>query len=841
MAKTAHPCYYSDMQNSDMLYLAEDPEAPPFAEIDERRGRYGDETDEQRPSLLETADLSEIFGTGGAVAAALDDYELRPGQIQMAEVVSQAILESRPALIEAPTGTGKSLAYLVPALLSGRTVVVATANKSLQNQLFRKDIPFLRQVLDRPIDAIVVKGRSNFVCNLKWEKEVPERHRIALFDKEDDQIAHLQGWLKETSTGDVDDLPFLLKNDLRSRIVSYKDDCIQRNCSHFEDNCFVNQMRDKARQAQVIITNHHLLLNALELGEFGRAILPEASVYIIDEAHQLEDTATAVFEVEVSDYALEQLLSRAVFSEYLEKDRLEELRWHNGLAFAEVERLADANVFRIESDLEELKKLAGSLKQLQDEMRQANPYELPQEEGRPQLTESETEAAANYDLALVALGSLSGKFREVASSAADGQIVRYAERISGQRHVRLRLHAAPIDPAQSLAQFVFDEEEERTVVCTSATLATDGNFEHFKSRCGVKDDPHELIVGSVFDYPTQALLYQPALPAFDWRARDRFFDAVAAEIARLLNVSRGRALCLFTSWSGLQKVHERLSDVAWPLQAQGEHPRNQLLDWFRETPHSVLLATRSFWEGVDLPGDDLSLVVLDKLPFPTPSDPLHDARMKALDEAAAGSSFRNYMLPLMTLALKQGFGRLIRRTSDRGVVAILDERLTSRQYGSQARRDLPPARFSRNFHDVHQFYRDALASSADFTLNVSATEDKDTAALHWRWQLTRLQDGKADEASAILDDGDLSDAEVCAAVEGLRNLRARIVNAGRRPNSFGVELRCSAATERRFADGSLQPALRKKWVNECAVWGSLDILSLPVADGKHDIQAGTSP
>ena len=176
-------------------------------------------------------------------------------------------------------------------------------------------------------------------------------------------------------------------------------------------------------------------------------------------------------------------------------------------------------------------------------------------------------------------------------------------------------------------------------------------------------------------------------------------------------MSRGRALCLFTSWSGLQQVHERLSDVAWPLQAQGEHPRNRLLNWFRETPHSVLLATRSFWEGVDLPGDDLSLVVLDKLPFPTPSDPLHDARMKALDEAAAGSSFRNYMLPLMTLALKQGFGRLIRRTSDLGVVAILDERLTSRQYGSQARRDLPPARFSRHFHDVHQFYRMRLPAA----------------------------------------------------------------------------------------------------------------------------------
>ncbi len=815
------------MEHSELLSIEDDPAAPSCAEIGERKGRYGDDTQEQRPSLLETTDLAEILGADGSLAVMLDEYEHRPGQIQMAEVVKQAILETRAALIEAPTGTGKSIAYLLPALLSERTVVVATANKSLQNQLFRKDIPFLRKVLDRPIDAIVVKGRSNFVCNLKWEREAIERQRLAMFDKEDEQVAHLRAWLPLTDSGDIDDLPFVLKSDLRPRIVSYADDCIQRNCAHFEDNCFVNWMRDKARQAQVIITNHHLLLNALELGEVGRALLPEASVYIIDEAHQLETTATAVFEVEVSDYALEQLVGRAVFTEHVEKERLEKLRWHNSLAFSEVEQLSDENVFRIEQELEELKKLASRLTSLQDEMRRAHPYDRPEEEGRPQLTEAEAEAAANYDLALAGLGSLSGKLQAVASISQGDRIVRYAERISGQRRVRLRLHAAPIDPAQSLAQFVF-AEEERTVVCTSATLATEGNFEHFKKRCGVLNEPHELIVGSVFDYPEQTLLYQPALPAFDWRAKDHFYDAVAVEIARLLNVSRGRALCLFTSWSGLQQVRARLDDVVWPLQAQGQAPRNLLLDWFRETPHSVLLATKSFWEGVDLPGDDLSLVVLDKLPFPTPNDPLHSARMKALDEAAAGSSFRNYMLPLMTLALKQGFGRLIRRAGDRGVVAILDDRLTSKGYGYQARRDLPPARFSRDFRDVHQFYRAALASKADFTLNVSAKEDGDAATSHWRWQLTRLQDGKTDEASGVLRDCRPSDAEIYAAVEGLRNLRGRIVDAGRRPDSFGVELRCHASTAKTLADGSLSSTLRKKWVDACSVWGSFDSIGLPV-------------
>ena len=814
-----------EMEHLEQTYISELPAASSLVEVTEEKRRYGNDRDEQKRSPLEETDLPAFFRPGGALAAAMDDYELRPGQLEMAEVVKRAILEERPALIEAPTGTGKSIAYLLPAVLSERTVVVATANKSLQDQLFRKDIPFLRKVLDRPIEAILVKGRSNYVCSYKWENEAAERSRLAFMDNEDGQVAYLRRWLPGTETGDVDDLPFVLTNDLRPRIVSFPDDCIGRNCAHFEDNCFVNQMREKARQAQVIITNHHLLLNALELGEMGQAILPEAAVYIIDEAHQLENTATSVFEVETSDYALEQLLGLAVFKTHVEKDRLDELLWHNRLAFSEVERFSDTMVFRIDSDLEELKKLAASLKQLQDEMRQAHPYEHPEKEGHPPLTAEESEEGANYDLAVKGLGSLAGKLQAVASSSKAELTVRYAEKISGSRHLKLRLHAAPIDPAQDLSRHLF-VEEGRTVICTSATLATDGNFEHFKSRCGVFGVPLELIAGSVFDYPQQALLYQPALPAFDWRAKDPFYDAVAAEIERLLNVSRGRALCLFTSWTGLQQVHDRLDGVVWPLQAQGQLPRNLLLDWFRETQHSVLLATKSFWEGVDLPGDDLSLVVLDKLPFPTPSDPLHDARMRALEVVDDGSSFRKYMVPLMTLALKQGFGRLIRRTSDRGVVAILDERLSSRGYGKQARRDLPPAQFSRNFRGVYQFYRTGLASQADFSLNVSVKENENTADLEWRWQLTRLQDGRADEESGTRSNGETSDAEIFAAVAGLGNLRARVSHAGHMTSSFGVELRCSEETERRLGVGALPPALHNRWLNERAAWKSLEIIGL---------------
>ncbi|RME61204.1 MAG: ATP-dependent DNA helicase, partial [Caldilineae bacterium] len=513
-----------------------------------------------RPSRLETTDLAALFGPEGALAATLEGYEQRPSQVQMAEAVKQAILERRTAIIEAPTGTGKSIAYLLPAILSGRTVVVATANKSLQNQLYTKDIPFLSQVLGEKIDAVVVKGRSNYICTYKWEQEEPIRRQMAFYEgQEDEQINHLRTWIEETETGDVDDLPFMLPGDLRPKIVSYPDDCLHRDCRHYYERCFVNWMRERARDAQVIITNHHLLLNALELGEVGKALLPEASIYVIDEAHGLEATATAVFDVEVSDFTLPQLLGRAVFKQHVDEDRLDELRFQNSLAFSELERLGDGNIFRLEEDLEEFKRLATNLTALLDDLRRANPYAQEEEKkGGKKKEESaeEAEARAAYEQALSTLSGLIEKLKQVASSKHDGQVVRYVERVYS-RQVRMRVHAAPVDPSPLLRKYLFDEKE-RTVICTSATLATNGHFGLFRSRCGVDEDPIELIVDPVFDYPRQALLYQPSLPSYNWRAKERYYDAVAGEIERLLEVSRGRALCLFTNWSGLQQVQERL-------------------------------------------------------------------------------------------------------------------------------------------------------------------------------------------------------------------------------------------------------------------------------------------
>ncbi len=797
-------------------------------------------------SELALTDLADFFSSTGPLSEVLDGYELRPSQLEMAQAVKRTLLNPSVALIEAPTGTGKSIAYLLPAILSGKTVVVATANKSLQNQLYTKDIPFLRKVLNREISAIVVKGRSNFVCTHKWEKEAQEQQLIALYDKEDSQVGQIRSWLEKTDTGDIDDLPFVLNPELRPRVVSFADDCLHNDCRFHEDQCWVNLMRDSAAEAQIIITNHHLLLNALELGFAGERILPPASVYVIDEAHQLEQTATAVYETNVTDYTVEQLLARTVFRDNLSEEELDSLRMFNTLAFQEVSNLSRDNSFRLEVELEQMRRLGNALRDLHQRMKQRNPYADNQPSAKMVESEkrgaavgeadnNEGEARRTYELALEALSSTSTKVLTIWTMKRDSEFVRFVVRIFDRRHVSMEIHAAPINPAALLTQHLFHATDEqgkplrRTVVCTSATLATNGAFAHFKARCGIEEAGEELVLPTVFDFPRQALLYQPALPAFNFKSPDAYYNAAAQEIERLIEVSRGRTLCLFTSWGGLQQVNDRLQNpaagVIWPLRAQGDTPRNSLIKWFMETPNSVLLATRSFWEGVDIPGDELSLVVMDKLPFPTPNDPLHSARMKALEDLGH-SSFAEYMTPLMTLTLKQGFGRLIRRAADLGVVAILDERLSSKGYGRQARKDLPPARFSRDFRDVHRFYQSSLNSTAEFALNVWAKPamsskmvglDEGTAGtMRWRWQLLRLVDGKADSVDGTLQGVSATEAELHAIIAGLMDLKRRVEQGKRKPSDFSVEVRCSLPAAELAITGKVSA-----WAEARRIWGGL--------------------
>ena len=824
------PAPESARTDDDLVYVPVDDPPPPFADDDEW-------LPESRPaapappemSALTATDLAEFFGAGGPLAKALDGYELRQSQLEMAEAVKRALLEHHHALIEAPTGTGKSIAYLVPAILSGQTVVVSTANKALQSQLFNKEIPFLRKVLGKPIPTVVVKGRSNYICTLKVEKEGKEQQYIALYDQADTQFNAVSDWLGETATGDVDELPFMLGSDLRPRLVSFPDDCLHTDCRYYDDECWVNQMRDQAAQAQVIITNHHLLLNALELGFAGERLVPPAPIYIIDEAHHVEQIATSVFEVAVTDYTVEQLLTRGLFREHLADDEIDELRYLNTLAFQAIANSSNENAFQVEGDIEEILRLSGALGKLGERMKSNNPYRAAVEQAAQQGVRPDDDTAERnryYELAITSLNSTATKLQAIGSSRKDDSFVRYAVRVFDRRYVSLEVHAAPINPAELLTACLFHPENDqgdpvdRTVICTSATLATNGHFHHYRARCGIKSAGEEIVLPAVFDYPRQAVLYQPPLPAYNYRNADAFYDAVAGEIERLLEVSRGRTLFLFTNWSGLQQVNDRLQSgsrgVVWPVRAQGDAPRDALLGWFRETPYSVLLATRSFWEGVDIPGEGLSLVIMDKMPFPTPGDPLHGARMRAID-AEGRSSFEEYMVPLMTLALKQGFGRLIRRSDDSGVVAILDERLSSKGYGRRARQDLPPAFFTRDFKAVHHFFRSAIDGQAEFALNVWDGA-RDTPG-QWRWQLVRLQDGRADSGSGRVEaEAEATQTEIHAALAGLSDLQGRIERAGHSPARFAVELRCSPATADLLAAGIPHTELAQRWAAGAGVW-----------------------
>lgn len=835
-----------DPAGADALdVLPVDADDTPFYDMPPRPRRSaavepGDPADAM-PALA-AFDAAAFFGPNGPLAAGLYGYEQRPSQVEMASAVQEAILTHQHALIEAPTGTGKSIAYLAPAILSGKTVVISTANKSLQSQLYQKDLPFLRKVLGRAISAVVVKGRSNFICNLKWDKELAEQRYISLYDREDEQVATMRKWLDETATGDIDELPFVVNPDLRPRIVSFPDDCLHGDCRFDEDGCWVNQMRDAAAEAQVLITNHHLLLNALQLGFGGERILPPASIYIVDEAHHLEQIATAVFETVVTDYTVEQLLARTTIKENTPEEEIEQLRFLNTLAFQEVANQSRDNSFQVQGELESMKKLSTLLSKLGQRMKESNPYREAVEKAAQRQERPEPETAEKnryYELAVETINSAANKLAVVATSRRDDKMVRYAQRLFDRRYISIEVHAAPINPAELLAGFLFqplddqDNPVDRTVICTSATLATDNHFAHFKARCGIAAAGVERVLPTVFDYPQQAVLYQPPLPAYDYKSANAYYDGVAAEIERLLEVSRGRTLCLFTSWSGLQQVNDRLqaaeAALIWPVRAQGDAPREALLTWFKDTAYSVLLATRSFWEGVDIPGEDLSLVVLDKLPFPTPGDPLHGARMRAI-EANGQSSFDDYMVPLMTLSLKQGFGRLIRRASDRGVVAILDERLTSKGYGRRARRDLPPARFSREFKDVHKFYQTALATHAEFALNVWAWPAGKLAGsgVQWRWQLLRLQDGKADLQTGQLDEVlDPARGELHAAVQGLTDLHQRIQRAGRPTSAYAVEVRCTQAAAG-LLNPSADPTLAQAWQAAIAPWRHVELRMITV-------------
>ncbi|HJQ31007.1 MAG TPA: ATP-dependent DNA helicase [Pyrinomonadaceae bacterium] len=659
--------------------------------------------------------MEEIFGPGGLIARAHPDYEYRPGQVQMAEAVLRAFEQRRHLIVEAGTGTGKTLAYLVPAVAAavarGGRVVISTGTKNLQEQLMEKDIPFLQRVLPKKFTAAYMKGRSNYVCLSRVKRAETSPILEGLEDV--DYFDAVRRWSRDSASGDraeLTDLPetlsFWRHIDARSEI------CTGQKCAEY-DACYITRMRQRATDADIVIVNHHLFFADLALrgGEFGQ-VIPDYSAVIFDEAHQVEDVAAEYFGFQMSNFQIEDMLrdlqmlpvtdvatnreltrASARVSRFAEQfwmgfareSRIEEGRFplapgtfarRNRSGEVEATPLGDAYLAldgalqRMETTLDVLREKPPEVENLLRRIREAR-----------------------FSLEFIVAGD-------------DRRYVYWIER----RGRGTFLRASPIDVSTLLQDKLFDRVE--TVVLTSATLASAGSFDFIKQRLGLAapvDDEEgaegdgegktdELVAPSGYNYEEQAVLYLP--PRMPDPRNPDWIERAAAEVVALLNVSRGRAFVLSTSLSGMRALYERVNtEVDFPCFVQGSMAKAGLLEKFRSTPNAVLFATSSFWQGVDVRGEQLSCVIIDKLPFAVPTDPVVAARQRFIEEQG-GSSFYEYSVPQAIITLKQGLGRLIRSATDRGLLAVLDPRLRTAAYGRLFLQSLPPCRVTSDLSEA---------------------------------------------------------------------------------------------------------------------------------------------
>jgi ATP-dependent DNA helicase DinG len=654
------------------------------------------------PQLTDAA--VEAFAADGPLAAALDGFEPRAGQVEMAEAVASVLGAGGVLLAEAGTGTGKTLAYLVPAILSRKRVLISTGTKNLQEQIFFKDLPVLRQALGIPFTATCMKGRGNYLCLHRFEA-FRDSAAIRSFD-ETLHVRILERWRQDTETGDraeVEDLP----EDLPfwNEIAATTENCIGADCPRYGD-CFVVKMRQRAAESDIVIVNHHLLCAdaAVRQSNFGE-VIPRCSNAIVDEAHQLEDVATQYFGISVSSYRIDDLVrdvDRAIGARLIaEAERREQIA-------SDSRRIKD-DARRFFSTLQMLRFGPPSGRGAETRIRvKTSDLVAVGDDGAAlvaalEALEADVALAKDVPEDVLALGRRAVEIKDdlrFLIRADDAGYVYFLE--SRGRGVFLR--ASPIDVSATIRDLLLDRMD--ATVLTSATLTVDGGFDYVRGRLGVRRAT-EIKLDSEFDYARQAILYLPkGIP--DPR-RPEFVAAAAREIVSILKLTSGRAFVLFTSYANLREVHRlAAAELEYPLLVQGTAPRSALLRDFRATPHAVLLATSSFWQGVDVVGDALSCVIIDKLPFASPGDPVTAARVEAIG-ARGGSPFGEYQIPLAILTLKQGLGRLLRHRQDRGVLAVLDPRLKTMGYGRRFLASLPPAPVTQEIFDIARFF----AATAD--------------------------------------------------------------------------------------------------------------------------------
>ena len=640
--------------------------------------------------------VAEVFGPEGRLSTVLGQYEFRPQQQQMAEMVTDAYDKGERVIIEAGTGTGKTLGYLIPAILSGQHTIVSTATKTLQEQIYLKDIPLLRKVLPRGFRAEYLKGRQNYLC--LWQME--SFQLVPRFRREADQRQWpmVEKWYEHTTTGDRSEMPDLPEDwPTWSELTVGSETCLGQKCPRYGD-CFVVRARQRAAEADVVIVNHHLFFADLALRERDKAeLLPDYNAVIFDEAHNLEEIAGNFFGMSVSSWRILDLCT--------------DIR-----TFLERENLLDESIDR------KVEELLGAIQRFTAELSR----HIEGADGRVDWTElaAKPTVALGMDDAWRDLSNGLSRTEDHLDAMSDRAevIPRLVERckqlqqefgilvgreaadlvyVAEKRSRGVFLHGYPVDLQPIFNRLLY--RTCKTQVFTSATLSTDQDFSFFKRRMGMPSDTRELALPPVFDYMQQAILYVPSdLPEPN---DPKFIDCVAPHIEELIRITEGKAFVLFTSYRNMYRAFELLGPkIRQQVLLQGEKSRGAILEAFRRDRDSVLFATSSFWEGVDVQGEALSLVIIDKLPFASPGDPLVRARMDHIQKRG-GNPFVEFQVPQAAIALKQGIGRLIRHRNDTGIVAVLDSRLIHSSYGKRFLDSIPRTRRTQDVELVRRWWQ----------------------------------------------------------------------------------------------------------------------------------------